>query len=116
MIVAKKTSFDAAHWLPGYDGKCANMHGHHWIIEIAVEGEVGADGMVIDFTELKGFLSEIKETFDHHIINDVITNPTAENIALWIGEKLVNWESCKIDVKLKWVKVWETENSYAMLS
>jgi len=52
MIVTKQISFDAAHFLPNYDGKCANMHGHRWTIEVAVAGSVHEDGMVMDFSKL----------------------------------------------------------------
>ena len=56
MIVSKRVSFDAAHFLPGYVGKCSQMHGHHWIVELAVAGEVNLEtGMVIDFIELSRF-------------------------------------------------------------
>ena len=43
------TEFDAAHSLPGYQGKCAHMHGHTYQVEIVLEGEVGEDGFVMDF-------------------------------------------------------------------
>ena len=47
------TEFDAAHSLPGYQGKCANLHGHTYQVEIVVEGDVGDDGFVMDFYQLK---------------------------------------------------------------
>lgn len=117
MIVSKKISFDAAHYLPNYKGKCKNMHGHHWVVELAVEGKVEEDGMVIDFTLLKSFLSRIEASLDHKLINDTIPNPTAENICLYIEKRSEEWreevlgDSCK----LAWIKVWETEDSYAMV-
>ena len=118
MLVAKKVSFDAAHFLPGYPGKCSQMHGHHWVVELAVEGEVDLDsGMVIDFTELNRFLKEkVEDRFDHTLVNDTIENPTAENIATRVKLSWDIWreENC-LEVKLAWVKVWETEDSYAMV-
>jgi len=50
------TEFDAAHSLPGYQGKCANLHGHTYQVEIVVEGDVGVDGFVMDFYLLKKLL------------------------------------------------------------
>ncbi len=116
MTVAKRVSFDAAHFLPDYPGKCANMHGHHWIVELAIEGEVNKNtGMVIDFVLLKRFLNYIKEIFDHTLINDTISNPTAENICWYIGEKILD-DDWGFNPHYKWIKVWETEDSYALLS
>jgi len=114
--VVKRVSLDAAHFLPGYEGKCANMHGHRWVVELGVSGEVDPDtGMVIDFGELSAFLKEkVVERFDHHLINDVIENPTAECIALRIRTSWVVWseENC-LAVGLSFLRVWETEDSYA---
>ena len=120
MIVSRKVSFDAAHFLPGYQGKCSQMHGHHWVVELAVEGEVKDNGMVIDFVELKKFLGLVEETFDHGLVNDTIKNPTAENICLWIEDRFKLWKTDvrlnfkEIGVGLAWIKVWESEDSYAM--
>ena len=116
MIVTKKISFDAAHFLPDYPGKCANTHGHRWTVELGVKGKVDPEtGMVIDFTELGKFLKEkVKDRFDHTLINDLIENPTAENIA---GRIKLSWdvwseENC-LPVSLSFIRVWETPDSYA---
>ena len=118
MTVCKKTSFDAAHFLPGYPGKCATMHGHHWVVELGVEGRVGPEtGMVIDFTELSDFLEEkVVERFDHRLVNDLIESPTAENIAVRIKLSWDLWseEHC-LSVELAFIRVWETPDSFAEL-
>jgi len=114
MIVAKRVSFDAAHFLPGYDGPCKNVHGHHWVVELGIEGLVKPDGMVIDFTHLSSFLkNNVHGVFDHGLINDIIPNPTAENIAMFIRERCgwVEVAGCR----LVFIRVWETENSYVLL-
>ena len=120
MIVTKRISFDAAHYLPGYEGKCAQMHGHGWVVELGVEGEVKASGVVIDFSLLNKFLTRVKVTFDQKCVNDTIENPTAENICLWIKGKLLQWrEDGHINflnlnrLGLAFVRVWETPDSYA---
>jgi 6-pyruvoyltetrahydropterin/6-carboxytetrahydropterin synthase len=119
MIVAKRVEIDAAHFLPGYDGKCANLHGHRWIIEIGIKGYVDEKtGMVVDFTLLKAFLDTIKEKLDHHLINDIIPNPTAENLCMWVRyqkglESIENWNPPR---NIAFIRVWETEDSYAELS
>ena len=104
--VVKRISFDAAHFLPDYPGKCKNLHGHHFVVEVGVSGEVEKDGMVIDFGQIKEFLQPIVDKFDHHLINDTIKNPTAENIAIYIKDRL------GVDKKIEFVRVWETEDSY----
>ena len=113
MLVCKKISFDAAHYLPGYPGKCANLHGHHWVVELGVEGEVDPEtGMVVDFSRLKEFWEDnFQEVFDHKCLNDTISNPTAENIAIYISEAC-GWLKV-VKLKLVFIRVWETPDSYA---
>lgn len=123
VIVAKRISFDSAHFLPGYPGKCANMHGHHWVVELGVEGKVKSDGMVVDFAMLKEFLDIIKEQFDHRLLNNIegLENPTAEAIvsyihgtyAAWSQHENISGKKSLGDVRLAFIKVWETEDSYA---
>ena len=118
MLVSKKMSFDAAHFLPNYPGKCANMHGHHWTVELGVSGEVDPNtGMVIDFGVLDAFLREkVEDRFDHKLVNDIIENPTAENIAARIKLSWDIWgkENC-LAVELEFIRVWETPDSFAEL-
>lgn len=115
MIVAKRVNFEAAHYLPNYEGKCKNLHGHHWVVEIAVSGQVMQEhGFVVDFSKLKTWMEEnIVSEFDHTLLNDSIPNPTAENIALVIKMRFdaTGW-NISGDIRLAWVKVWETEDSY----
>lgn len=117
MIISRSITFEAAHWLPNYKGKCNNVHGHRWKVEIGVEGPLEIQtGMVLDFGYLKQFLEEfVKEPLDHTMVNDTLPNPTAENIAEDIA---MQWKNSGINqvypkVSLSFVKVWETENSCA---
>ncbi|MCR5587919.1 MAG: 6-pyruvoyl tetrahydropterin synthase family protein, partial [Lachnospiraceae bacterium] len=67
--VTTEASFDSAHFLKGYDGKCANLHGHRWRICVSAKAEnVGDDGMVIDFTDLKRDLKNLADNLDHSLI------------------------------------------------
>jgi 6-pyruvoyltetrahydropterin/6-carboxytetrahydropterin synthase len=88
--VRRRFEFEAAHVLPKHPGKCRNLHGHSYGLVVSVERPVDADsGMAIDFAELKRIVnSEVIERLDHIYINDVIDNPTAENMALWIWNRL----------------------------
>lgn len=91
MYLQRKFSFDAAHFLPNYIGKCHNVHGHRWEVKYTVAGEKEEKlGMVLDFKSLKQIEALIKMKLDHKSLNDVIPNPTAENIAIWIYVFLSN--------------------------
>lgn len=66
-------SFDSAHFLKDYNGKCRNIHGHRWTIEVEVGADLLADdvqnrGMVVDFSNLKRDLKDIADNFDHSLI------------------------------------------------
>ncbi|HID42527.1 MAG TPA: 6-carboxytetrahydropterin synthase QueD [Archaeoglobaceae archaeon] len=106
-----KSHFDAAHKLVGYEGKCSELHGHGWKIEIFVTGEnLDEIGILIDFKVLKEKLEEIIRKFDHSYLNDFreIGNPTSENISKYIFRKLKLPES----VRLEKVRVWENSDSW----
>lgn len=108
-----EASFSAAHNLRGYKGKCEELHGHNWKVEVAAQKE-GLDkiGMVLDFKYLKMVVKEALEEFDHKYLNKIPyfskVNPTSENIAKYIYNKL----KPKISI-IKSVTVWESENSSA---
>jgi 6-pyruvoyltetrahydropterin/6-carboxytetrahydropterin synthase len=82
--------FAAAHRLPRYEGPCFRMHGHNYKFFVAVEGDVDpASGMIADFGKIKEVVAEeVLARVDHRNLNDVLENPTAENIARWIWEVL----------------------------
>lgn len=109
MLVSKEFTFDAAHFLTKYHGKCENLHGHTYKLRVTVEGEVQEDGMVIDFLILKKIVKEkILDKFDHHSLNDFFENPSAEIVAKFIWDELVS----ELSVKLFEVILWETESSF----
>lgn len=112
MKVVKCFSFESAHYLPNYVGKCKQMHGHSYRLEVAIEGKVNPDtGMVIDFSDLKYRVTKnIIDCLDHKVLNDVIPNPTAENILIWISKKIELPEQTVLSMRL-----WETSDSYVEL-
>ncbi|GAA0076513.1 6-carboxytetrahydropterin synthase QueD [Clostridium sp. CTA-5] len=72
-ILKAEHSFDSAHFLAGYEGKCGNIHGHRWKVEIEIQGETlvkggQLDGMVIDFGDLKKDVKEMVDYYDHALI------------------------------------------------
>ncbi len=108
MIVGVSETFDSAHFLPNHP-KCGKVHGHTYKVEVEVEGEL-RDGMVIDFEDLKAILREIVSKFDHKLINDLIDNPTCENICLAIFNEIKDRLK---DLKVIRVKVYENPNKWA---
>jgi len=89
MKVGREFSFDASHFLPDYKGKCERVHGHTYRLKVVVEGEPNENGMVMDFSELKGAVNDaVMERLDHSNLNEIFENPTAENIAEWIFKEL----------------------------
>ena len=66
-ILSCESSFDAAHFLSNYEGKCHNIHGHRWRVILSISGEP-KNGMVVDFNEIKKDLKELCDYFDHSFI------------------------------------------------
>lgn len=111
MLITKEFKFDSAHFLTKYHGKCEKMHGHTYKMHVTIEGEVKDDGMVYDFVELKKLVrNKVISKLDHAILNDIIENPSAENICMWV------WDQLEKEIEgadLYEVKVWETATSFA---
>jgi 6-pyruvoyltetrahydropterin/6-carboxytetrahydropterin synthase len=127
-------SFDSAHFLKGYQGKCSNIHGHRWKVEVtvaseAVEQEGTLRGMIVDFKTLKQDLKELAEELDHSLvieqdslkpatkaalleeefrIVELPFRPTAENLAQYFYEEMEDR-----DYQVVLVKVYETPNNCA---
>jgi len=106
MEIYKDFTFEAAHLLPNVpDGhKCARLHGHSFMVRIAVEGKVGEfSGWVMDFTDIKTVFKPIYDQLDHNYLNDIegLENPTSEILVRWIWGKLKPDlpELCRIEVK-----------------
>lgn len=84
-MLKTSASFDSAHFLSGYNGKCANIHGHRWTIEVTINGnslqtEGEKRGMIIDFSDLKKAVRSLADDFDHALIYEQGTlKPETEN-------------------------------------
>lgn len=109
--IRAKESFDGAHKIEGHQGKCANLHGHRWEVEVEVSAENLTDiGFVADFTDIKGVLKNILP--DHQHLNEWWDfNPTAENIAKYIFTELEGRLNLRDGAKVTAVKVWEGPGS-----
>ena len=72
-MIRSSAAFDSAHFLAGYNGKCANIHGHHWVIEVSAYSETVQQsgekrGMIIDFGDFKREIRALADSFDHALI------------------------------------------------
>ncbi len=124
MKIGKEYKFEAAHYLPFHDGKCRNMHGHSYRIEVELEGELqrisnsSSEDMVADFAVLDRIMKPIIDRFDHSVLNnEMATRTTAENVVVYIvghlSNQLVMMTEEGQEVKLSRVRLWETAKSYA---
>lgn len=118
--VTKKFTFDAAHRLPNYRGKCYNLHGHRYEMEITVRGKIDpSSGMVIDFGEVKEVVDNcLMPYLDHRYLNEDMPfeNTTVENLVVWTYHSLNRLIQSGVlgrDVELKKVKIKETDSCWA---
>ena len=112
-----ESGFSAAHRLRDYQGKCENLHGHNWTVEVTIGSkQLDNRGMVIDFRKIKEKLGRVLDRLDHTYLNELSEfkkiNPTSENIAGYIYSRLKNLIRGK-KIIVKKVSVWETEDSSA---
>lgn len=129
-----EASFDAAHFLAQYQGKCRNIHGHHWIVQMRIRGDAlqstpQEDGMLVDFSRLKSDLKAVVEPMDHALIyqsgslrprtklameeehfamQEVPFRPTAENFSKYFFDRMA-----KLGYQIAECTVYETPNNCA---
>lgn len=109
MLVSKVFTFDAAHQLPEYDGPCRDLHGHTYRLTVTIENVVQADGLAFDFHELKRIVKErVVDRLDHTYLNDLIDNPSAENVVIWMWDEL----RAALPVRLHELELAETPTSW----
>lgn len=111
--VTKTFTFDSAHYLEEYKGKCEELHGHTYKLEVTVCGQRDSSGLVLDFGIIKKIVNEkIIDRLDHKLLNQVLDfNPSAENIVAWI------WKELQDDLKgenyfLYSIRLWESPTSF----
>jgi 6-pyruvoyltetrahydropterin/6-carboxytetrahydropterin synthase len=112
-----EVSFSAAHQLRGYKGKCENMHGHNWKVQVSVMADVLNDiDIAIDFHDLKKMAKEVIAPLDHAYLNDIFPftekNPSSENMAKWIFDCMKK-KITDGNVRVSAVTVWESDTASA---
>ncbi|MGO4890079.1 6-carboxytetrahydropterin synthase QueD [Anaerobacillus sp. MEB173] len=120
--ITKEFTFDAAHHLHCYDGKCKNLHGHTYKLVITISGYVNDIGISVDFGDVKRIYNEVvKAQLDHRYLNEVLPNmnTTAENMIVWIWEeldkRLVEEGLKKLGHRIEELVLYETPTSYATM-
>ena len=115
MQIRKRFTFEAAHFLPHHPGKCSRLHGHSYGLEVVLDGPLQTAGekrgMVEDFDVVAATVKrEIVTALDHTSLNDVMPNPTAEEIARWAWRRLAPHLPMLAELVL-----WETATACVVL-
>lgn len=122
VLVSKEFTFDSAHHLHCYEGKCKSLHGHTYKMQVIMRGRVDERGLTIDFGDIKRIAKErVIDLLDHRYLNDVLPpmNTTAENMVVWMYEQLLfglKEEGLYPKVRLEEVRLWETPTSFAAVT
>ena len=134
VTTTKIFEFAYAHYLPGHEGKCVNLHGHTGRLEVTISGVKGSvyPGMTVDFYDIKRIIQPIVDDLNHKFLNEVLNDkkfsewtdknlahveekgillvvPTAENLIKWIKMRIEQqWPG----VELSRIRLWESPTSY----
>jgi len=116
-FISVESSFSAAHFLRGYQGKCENLHGHRFKVVARLRfSKLNEIGLACDFTDLKKQLGEVLGKYDHCCLNEVAPfdkiNPSSENIAATVYERLL--PGILPGGMIDSVEVWESPESCAV--
>jgi len=115
--VSVECTFAAGHALRGYKGKCENVHGHNYRVQMVLGApQLDPAGLLIDFVEARKMLKGLVEPFDHRFLNDLPPfdrlNPSAENLSKFFFDQLEPQAQAR-GLRIQSVTVWETETTSA---
>jgi 6-pyruvoyltetrahydropterin/6-carboxytetrahydropterin synthase len=117
--VSVEESFSSGHALRGYKGKCENVHGHNYRVQVTLAGpQLNEIGLLVDFTDLKRVIRGIIAEIDHQFLNDLepfqTVNPSAENLAKYFhDETLKRLGGLPAGAAITEVILWETDTASA---
>lgn len=120
-LVNVEAHYDSAHFLRHYKGKCERLHGHHYVVEVALAAEtLNEAGIAYDFVEIKRHLREMADRLDHENLNELqpftAIEPSAENQAKYFYEELKRRLPTEMGQALVYARVWETPTQWAQYS
>jgi len=116
--VSVQAHYDSAHFLRNYKGKCERLHGHRYVVEVALQTEeLNEAGIAFDFVDLKRHLRELADELDHQNLNDLPQfqdiETSAEHQARYFFEALRARLPVKLAQGLLYARVWETPTQWA---
>ncbi len=120
-VVSVQAHYDSAHFLRNYHGKCERMHGHRYVVELALHSEVlDQAGIAFDFVIVKKHLRDLAERLDHENLNELPpfdeVEPSAENQARYFFDEMKRLLPPAMGAAMLYVKVWETPTQFALYS
>ena len=116
--VSVEDTFAAGHALRNYKGKCENVHGHNYRVQVTFSGpELDSTGLLVDFVVVKKLMQTVVDRLDHQYLNDLapfdVLNPSAENMARYIYQQVVEGLKVREGVRVGLVRLWETDTAHA---
>jgi 6-pyruvoyltetrahydropterin/6-carboxytetrahydropterin synthase len=120
-VVTVQAHYDSAHFLRNYKGKCERLHGHRYVVELALATtELDVAGIAFDFVDVKKHLRELADHLDHNNLNDLPPfdelEPSAENQAKYFYDEMRSRLPARMAEAVLYAKVWETPTQWAMYS
>ena len=120
-VVTVQAHYDSAHFLRNYKGKCERLHGHRYVVELALaRKELNEAGIAFDFVDVKKNLRAVADRLDHENLNDLPPftelEPSAENQARYFYEEMKRLLPVEMAEAMVYVRVWETPTQWAQYS
>ena len=120
-VVSVQAHYDSAHFLRNYKGKCEKLHGHRYVVELALAAtELNEAGIAYDFVDVKKHLRDLANRLDHENLNELPPftelEPSAENQARYFYEEMRRLLPAEMGDAVLYVKVWETPTQWATYS
>jgi 6-pyruvoyltetrahydropterin/6-carboxytetrahydropterin synthase len=120
-VVTVQAHYDSAHFLRNYKGKCERLHGHRYVVELALaRSELNEAGIAFDFVDVKKNLRSVADRLDHENLNDLPPftelEPSAENQARYFYDEMKRLLPAEMAEAILYVRVWETPTQWAQYS
>ena len=120
-VVTVQAHYDSAHFLRNYKGKCERLHGHRYVVELALaRSELNEAGIAFDFVDVKKNLRAVADRLDHENLNDLPPftelEPSAENQARYFYDEMKRLLPAEMAEAILYVRVWETPTQWAQYS
>jgi 6-pyruvoyltetrahydropterin/6-carboxytetrahydropterin synthase len=117
-MVTVQAHYDSAHFLRHYQGKCERLHGHRYVVEMALAtDELDKAGIAFDFVDIKRNLRELADYLDHNNLNDLppfdTLEPSAENQAKYFYDEMKRRLPPRMAEAIVYARVWETPTQWA---